>query len=158
MGQERGLEVHVLDRVKDGMKPKLVQDLGGKYHTGPLKNLGFTPDVVIECTGVASVIVEALEQLGNDGILCLAGVSSHNQNISLDIGTLNRTMVLENSAVFGSVNANRRHWEMAEQSLTKSDRNWLSGLISRKEPLENWQEALKRRPDDIKVVIEFSRN
>jgi len=156
MGQERGLEVHVLDRVQDGAKPQLVAQLGGEYHTGPIKNIGFTPDVVIECTGVASVIVEALEQLGNDGILCLTGVSSHNQQVSLDIGTINRTMVLENSAIFGSVNANRRHWEMAAQSLVKADRGWLSRLISRKVPLSTWEDALKRTPDDIKVVIDFA--
>ncbi len=158
MGHQRGLEVHVLDRVTGGQKPKLVEDLGGKYHTGPVKNIGFSPDVVIECTGVASVIAETIEQLGNDGILCLAGVSSHHQNVELDLGTINRTMVLENSAIFGSVNANKRHWQMAGEALTKADRSWLAGLISRKEPLNNWQEALKRRPDDIKVVIQFAQN
>ncbi len=156
MGQERGLEVHVLDRVQDGLKPQLVTELGARYHTGPIKDIGFTPDIVIECTGVATVIVEALEQLGNDGILCLTGISSHDQKLNIDIGTINRTMVLENSAIFGSVNANRRHWELAAKSLLKADRGWLSRLISRKVPLSTWQDALKRNPDDIKVVIDFA--
>ncbi len=40
----------------------------------------------------------------------------------------------------------------------KADRDWLKRLISRKEPLSNWQQALKRHPDDIKVVIEFAAN
>lgn len=74
----------------------------------------------------------------------------------MDIGTLNRTMVLDNQVIFGSVNANRHHWQMAEESLRKADRNWLSRLISRKEPLANWKSALQRQPDDIKVVLEFS--
>ncbi len=158
MGAQRGLEVHVLDRVKGGPKPHLVEQLGGKYHTGALKDIGFGPDVIIECTGVASVFGEAITQLGNDGILCLAGVSFHNQQVNLDLGTINRTMVLENSVIFGSVNANRRHWEMAEKALCQADRKWLARLISRKEPLANWREALERKPDDIKVVIEFSAN
>ncbi len=155
MGSQRGLEVHVLDRVQEGPKPQLVHDLGATYHTGAVKDIGFAPDVVIECTGVASLVADAMVQLGNDGILCLAGVSSHNQDVSLDLGTINRDMVLQNRVVFGSVNANRRHWENAKASLTKADRNWLSRLISRKERLPDWQQALKRRPDDIKVVIEF---
>jgi hypothetical protein len=29
-------------------------------------------------------------------------------------------------------------------------------MITRKEPLSNWQEALKREPGDIKVVIQFA--
>ena len=155
LGAQRGLEVHVLDRVKDGPKPQLVADLGARYHTGPVKDIGFGPDVIIECTGVASVIGEAMTHLGNDGILCLAGVSSHNQQVSLDLGTINRTMVLENSVIFGSVNANRRHWQAAEKALLQADRQWLTRLISRKEPFANWEKALERHPDDIKVVIEL---
>ncbi len=158
MGAQRGLEVHVLDRVTDGPKPELVRQLGGKYHTGPVQDIGFGPDVIIECTGVASVIGEAITHLGNDGILCLTGVSSRHQQVELDLGTINRTMVLENSVIFGSVNANRRHWEMAEKALCQADRKWLSRLISRKERSGNWQQALERKPDDIKVVIEFSEN
>jgi threonine dehydrogenase-like Zn-dependent dehydrogenase len=157
LGVQRGLEVHVLDRVKDGPKPKLVEDLGAKYHTGPVKNIGLCPDVIIECTGVASVIVETIDQLGNDGILCLAGVSSHGQNIDMDIGRINRTMVLENSVIFGSVNANRRHWQAAEEALRKADRGWLSRLITRKEPLNNWRSALQRHDNDIKVVLDFGK-
>lgn len=158
MGAQRDLEVHVLDRVEDGPKPQLVRDLGGTYHTGSVKDIGFAPDVVIECTGVASLIAETMGHLANDGILCLVGVSSHNQQLELDLGTINRTMVLENSVVFGSVNANRKHWEKAKEALSKADRTWLSRLISRREPLANWREALKRRRDDIKVVIEFDSN
>jgi glucose 1-dehydrogenase len=158
MGIQRGLEVHVLDRVTDGPKPKLVEQIGAKYHTGPIKDIGICMDVIVECTGVASVILEAIDQVGSAGILCLAGVSSHGQVKSVDVGNINRNMVLENSVIFGSVNANKRHWEMARQSLLKADRQWLSGLISRKVPFESWQNALQRRPDDIKVVIDFAGN
>jgi threonine dehydrogenase-like Zn-dependent dehydrogenase len=156
MGVQRGLEVHVLDRMQDGPKPRLVHELGAAYHTGPIKNIGIRPDVVIECTGVASVIVEAMNEFASDGILCLAGVSSHDQEATIDLGSINRTMVLENSVIFGTVNANRRHYEMAASALVEANRGWLSQLISRKEPFANWQEALKRRPDDIKVVIDFA--
>lgn len=158
IGVQRGLEVHVLDRIEHGSKPKLVEDLGARYHTGPLKNIGLCPDITIECTGVASVIVETINQMGNDGILCLAGVSSHNQDVNIDIGTINRNMVLDNQVIFGSVNANRQHWQMAEKFLLKADREWLERLISRREPLANWKSALARQPDDIKVVLEFNSN
>lgn len=157
MGAQRNLEVHVLDRVQDGPKPRLVKDLGGVYHTGQVRDVGFCPDVMIECTGVASVIAESIDRLGNDGILCLAGISSHGQEISLDLGKINRTMVLENSVIFGSVNANRKHYQMAAESLAKAHPDWLNGMITRKVPLHNWQDALKREPDDIKVILDFTR-
>jgi threonine dehydrogenase-like Zn-dependent dehydrogenase len=144
-----------LDHVSAGPKPQLVKQLGAQYHTGSLNKLGFKPDVIIECTGVSSVIAESMYQLGNDGILCLVGVSSRGQKLELDLGAINRTMVLENQVIFGTVNAGRTHWERAEKALLNADRGWLSRLISRKEKLSNWQQALERRPNDIKVVIEL---
>ena len=156
MGKQRGLEIHVLDRVQDGPKPELVSQLGAEYHTGRVKDLSFSPEVIIECTGVASVIAESTDKLGSDGILCLAGVSSHDQQGSMDIGCINRKLVLDNCAIFGTVNANRDHYQLAQEALVQADKQWLRGLISRKEPLSKWQSALTRQPHDIKVVIDFA--
>ena len=73
-----------------------------------------------------------------------------------DIGGFNRRLVLDNGVVFGTVNANRRHYENAARALAKAGRAWLDGLISRRVPLSRWQEAFNPQPDDIKVVIDFS--
>lgn len=155
MAKQRGLDVHVLDRMPDGAKPQLVRDLGATYHSGSLRNLGFGPDVIIECTGVAPVIVDAIDVLGSDGILCLVGTGAHHQEVQVDMGNINRNLVLSNCVIFGTVNANRRHYELAAQGLLHADPHWLSRLITRREPLENWRAALTRQPDDIKVVIEL---
>jgi glucose 1-dehydrogenase len=40
--------------------------------------------------------------------------------------------------------------------LARLDRKWLSRLITRHEKPENFKEALERKADDIKVVIQFS--
>ena len=88
-----------------------------------------------------------------NSIVCLTGVSSGGRSIDFDVGGLNRSMVLENDVVFGSVNGNRRHYEAAAQALADADRDWLRALITRRVPLERWQEALERQPDDIKVVV-----
>ena len=156
MGRQRGLDVHVLDRVATGLKPQLVQELGGTYHTGALKDLGIKADVIIECTGVPQLIVDAMACLASSGIMCLAGVSPADRHVDLDLGSLNRQMVLQNEVIFGSVNANRHHFELAVEALVKADKAWLKKLISRREKLENWQAALQRQPDDIKVVIDFA--
>jgi glucose 1-dehydrogenase len=50
IGVEYG-DVHVLDRATSGRKPELVEALGASYHTGPVSELGISPDVVVECTG-----------------------------------------------------------------------------------------------------------
>jgi hypothetical protein len=39
--------------------------------------------------------------------------------------------------------------------LAAADRTWLSGLITRRLPLDRFTDALERRPDDVKVVIDL---
>ena len=154
MGMQRGIDVHVIDRVTSGPKPDLVHALGATYDTGAIEDAVDASDVVIECTGVDSLVFDALDHVGPGGVVCLTGVSSGGRQITVDGGTLNRTMVLENEAVAGSVNANRRHYEAAAAGLAAADHDWLARLVSRRVPLENWHQALEPEDDDVKVVIE----
>jgi threonine dehydrogenase-like Zn-dependent dehydrogenase len=156
LGVQRHLDVHVLDRMTEGVKPDLVRALGATYHAGAVGDIGFHPDVIIECTGVSSVILDAMTNVGVGGVMCLTGVSTGGHEISFDEGALNRNMVLENVAVVGSVNANRRHYEAAAAALAAADRDWLARLITRRVPLEKWADALTRSDDDVKVVIEVT--
>jgi threonine dehydrogenase-like Zn-dependent dehydrogenase len=156
IGVQRGLEVHVLDQVTSGVKPDLVRDLGATYHTGKVADAVEAPDIIIECTGVPVLVFDAMSNVGTDGVVVLTGVSSGGHTIDVDEGMLNRTMVLENVAVVGSVNANRRHYEAAAEALAKADRSWLERVVTRRVPLEQWAEALDRQPNDVKVVIEVN--
>ena len=154
MGRQRGLDVHVFDRVTSGPKPALVRDLGAVYHGGTLPPVDrLAPDVILECTGASTVVADVLTRSAPSGIVCLAGVSSGGRTIPMDLGDLNRRMVLENDVVFGSVNANRRHYEQAARALAAADREWLRRLITRRVPLARWREAFVKHDDDVKVVV-----
>ncbi len=155
IGVQHGLDVHVLDRVTEGAKPRLVHDVGATYHSGAIADIGFQPDVVIECTGVGSVIVDSIREVGSGGVVCLTGVGSGGQGSGLSPADLAREVVLQNNVIVGSVNANRRHFYRAAEALAASDRTWLEHLISRRVPPENITDALQRDPDDIKVVVDF---
>jgi threonine dehydrogenase-like Zn-dependent dehydrogenase len=155
LAKQRGFDVHVLDRVEVGAKPKLARDLGATYHAGDLGKL--EPDIVIECTGAASVVLDVMSHNAPEGIVCLAGVSSGGHKLQFDIGALNRSMVLENDVVFGSVNANRRHYRAAADALAKADKAWLSRLITRRVPIDRWHEAFELRADDVKTVLDFTQ-
>lgn len=154
IGVQRGLDVTVIDQMDAGVKPDLVRDLGAHYHSGTIESAGDPPDIVVECTGVDSLVFDAMGHLAPGGVVCLAGVSSGGRTISIDGGLLNRGMVLENEAVVGSVNANRHHYEVGADALAKADHSWLARLVSRRVPLANFADALARQPDDVKVVIE----
>jgi len=156
IGKQHGGEIHVLDRVESGAKPELVRALGATYHTGTVAGVGFEPDIIVECTGVGQVIADSMVTMGAGGILCLTGVGSGGSASDRKTADVAAEMVLRNNVIVGSVNANKRHWYQAGESLRRADREWLSRLITRREKPENFKQALERRPDDIKVVVQFT--
>jgi glucose 1-dehydrogenase len=158
MGVQRGLEVHVLDRVAEGRKPRLVTDLGATYHTGSVGDAIADPgaDVVVECTGVGQLVVDTMQHNAPNAVVCLTGVSSGGRTLGVDAGAMNREMVLQNDVVFGSVNANRRHYQAGAEALARADRDWLGHLITRRTSLDGWREAVDPRPDDVKNIIELA--
>ncbi len=156
LGMQHGLEVHVLDRVESGAKPELVRSLGATYHTGSVATVGFEPDVIVECTGVGQIIADAIRTVGAGGIVCLTGVGTGGVVGGSATADVAAAAVLKNNAIVGSVNANKRHWYKATQALARADRAWLARLVSRRVAPKDFPGALQRKPDDIKVVIQFS--
>jgi glucose 1-dehydrogenase len=149
-----GQKIHVLDRASDGPKPDLVRDLGAMYHNNGLDRIGEQYDVVLECTGDADLMMAVAGVTKPNGIVCLAGVTDEGHQVTV-ASDLARGIVLENRTVFGTVNANRRHYEEAARVLGQADRSWLGRLVNRQVSLDDWKEAYTRRPDDVKTVIQF---
>jgi threonine dehydrogenase-like Zn-dependent dehydrogenase len=155
LGVQRGLEVHVLDVATHGPKPEVVAALGAQYHSDGMANVlkQGDPDIIIEATGVSSLVFEAIAGTASYGIVCLTGVSAIGRTVTVDMGAAGREIVLENDAIIGSVNANLRHYAAAAEALGKADLDWLNRLITRRVPLARFAEALEAREDDIKVAL-----
>ena len=157
LGTQLGFDVHVLDRVTAGAKPALVHELGATYHTGSVSDIGVRADVVIECTGVARLVCEAVGTAAPGAVVCLIGVGAHDESPGAATGHLANDVVLKNLVVLGSVNANRRHYHSAANRLAAANRSFLEGLITRHVPFDRWSDALDRTPDEVKVVIDIAR-
>jgi threonine dehydrogenase-like Zn-dependent dehydrogenase len=153
---QRGFDTHVFDRATEGRKPDMVARLGATYHHADVAEAAAGADIVVECTGFVQLLLDAGEREFHNRITCLMGVSAAGVEANVDTGYLNRRMVLNNGVVFGSVNANRRHYELAAASLAKADRGWLGGFLTRQVPIERWRDAYCRQPNDIKTTLLFS--
>jgi threonine dehydrogenase-like Zn-dependent dehydrogenase len=156
LGVQRGYEVHVLDQVTDGPKPRLVAGLGATYHHGAITDLGLRPDVAMECTGIGQLVFDLAGTMAPAGVICLAGLSSGQRTVPIDLDAVNSEIVLENAVIFGTVNAARRNYIQAVEALAKADPGWLGGLITRRVPLSTWPDALARQPDDVKVIVDLT--
>ncbi|MFI6095539.1 alcohol dehydrogenase catalytic domain-containing protein [Lentzea sp. NPDC051213] len=145
IGVQRGLDVHVFDLAADGPKPALVESLGATYHrTLP------PHEVVIEATGAPQLVAQLLGRQ----LVCLTGVPS-TEVLPVDLGQANRDLVLHNGIMFGTVNSNVRHYREAAEVLDRADDAWLSSMITRRVPLDEFAEAFEHRADDVKVVLEL---
>ena len=154
--RQRAYRVTVLDRVDTGPKPILARDIGAAYTSSLLSELDFEPDIVLECTGSVELIMDVANILASNGIICLLGVSAPGTPIPFDLGALNRQMVLQNQILFGSVNANRRHYEAGAEAIARAEHSWLSAVLNRRVPLDSYANAYARSDADIKVCLTFA--
>jgi threonine dehydrogenase-like Zn-dependent dehydrogenase len=153
LGMQREMEVHVLDRNDSGAKPRLVRELGAHPHA-TLPDV--SPDIVLECTGAPKLVSQALSTLASPNcVVCLLGIGGARQKASLDPAELNDCMVLGNRVVFGSVNANARHFHAAAQALAQADRGWLERILTRRVALDEWRSAYDKQAGDVKTVLLF---
>ena len=158
MGIQRDLDVHVLDHNK-GVPRKLSCAISaGRYHTDPTSLERLAPDILIECTGALAGYsrLPRLDRACRDRLSHRRHRAGQDRSTSI-IGGFNRTMVLGNDVVFGTVNANRRHYELAADALAAPTKRGSARLITRRVPLERWSEAFELRHGDIKVIIEFAQ-
>jgi threonine dehydrogenase-like Zn-dependent dehydrogenase len=142
-----------------GPQFRFVPRLGATYfHVGDLGEAGAEADIVIECTGFVQMLLEAGPRHVRHRITCHTGVCPPGAGAvaTVDTGLFNRNIVLQNSVIFGSVNANRHHYELAAKALAQADSGWLADLITRQVPLDRWSDGYTRSPDDIKTILGFS--
>ncbi|MBI4317822.1 MAG: glucose 1-dehydrogenase [Chloroflexi bacterium] len=161
----RGLETYTLaTRLKSSLKAILAEACGAVYVSAgekPVQGLDRefgNLDIILEATGDSNIAFQAMGILGTNGVLCLTGVSAGNRNLVVPVDALNMEMVLGNRVVFGTVNASRRHFEMALEHMADLQARWpglLERLLTRRVPLCQWRQGLDKSEDDVKVVIEM---
>ncbi|HKY20283.1 MAG TPA: glucose 1-dehydrogenase [Vicinamibacterales bacterium] len=162
----RGLDTHVVGRELDSdSRAHLVKKMGAIYHSVASRTLfdvkkDMPPiDIAIEATGVASVVFDAMQILGRNGVLCLLSVTGGSKTADQPIEKINQQIVLGNQVVFGSVNANPRHFAMGVKDFTTIEKKWpgvLKQLITTRLPWGQYNEWFGQRGSGIKTTLEIS--
>ena len=159
-----GLEVWTAAREpSDAPAAGLARELGAAYASVeevPLADLraetgGF--DVVVEATVDAQAKVDAVGMLRRSGVCCLLGIDGRPGHVRIDRRVIGVDVVLENRAVFGSVNANRVDWLAAVEDLDRARRRWpeaLERFVGLRVPVERWAEAFAHRGVKATLVFE----
>jgi len=148
----------------DKVRQEIFSRLGINYfnvddtNVETLKNRGERFDIIIEATGFSPLAFHTLDLLALNGIMCRTGISGGDKLITIHSDRINLDMVLGNKVVFGSVNANRTHFEQGLRDLEIINKKWpglLGKLITRRVGFSNFKDALTKMETDIKVVVDL---
>lgn len=157
----RGATVIGMDIVSpQSLRPQILEQIGGKYvvaKEGSLQAQSF--DLILEAAGIPKLDFQLPQFLKTNGVYVLTGVAADGPPLSVDAGKLMRDLVLKNQIIFGSVNASHQHFKQAVLDLEEAEKQWkgaIEQLITSRTPFTRFEEVLeKRRPDEIKAVIEW---
>jgi threonine dehydrogenase-like Zn-dependent dehydrogenase len=161
----RGLRTVVIGREDaSDLRAQIAKQLGAEYLsvanktlTDVPKEVGF-PDIVIEATGSAKVVFDAMEILGPNGVLCLLSVTGGDTMNAEPIDLINQRLVLGNQVVFGSVNANPRHFAAGVKDFVTIQKKWpgaLTRLLTNKIPWQDHKTWFSERGSGIKSTLEI---
>lgn len=161
----RGLRTVVVDRrPASDIRAQIAIHMGAEYlsvEKGTIldlpKQIG-APDLVLEATGSARVVFDAMEILARNGVLCLLSVTGGSGTNEEPIDRINQRLVLGNQVVFGSVNANPRHFAQGIADFMKIERQWpgtMSRLLTDRIPWEGFTTWFTQRGSGIKSTLEI---
>ena len=162
----RGLDTHVISLEPDtDARATLLKTMGVTYHplagqTMPELKKEMPPiDIAVEATGTAMASVDAVQTLANNGVLCLLSLTGGSATAHVPLEKLHQQIVLGNQVVFGSVNANPRHFAMGLKDLALIERKWpgvLGRLLTTRLPWNRFDEWFSQRTGGIKTTLEIS--
>jgi threonine dehydrogenase-like Zn-dependent dehydrogenase len=138
----------------------IIEQLGATYidsretPVGTVAEVHEPMDFVYEATGYAPHAFETLDAMAYNGVGVLLGIPE-NSSFEVDGGRLHREMVLQNKALFGSVNSNVRQYKAARESLSAFPDWFTDDLITDVYAPENAEYAFETGEDVIKTVVEF---
>jgi glucose 1-dehydrogenase len=161
----RGLRTVVVGREDPtDFRVGIAKQMGAEYVSVATKRLpdvaketGF-PDIVIEATGVSRVVFDAMEILGPNGVLCLLSVTGGDTMNEEPIDLINQRLVLGNQVVFGSVNANPRHFKQGVKDFVAIQKRWpglMSKLLTNRIPWQDHKKWFTERGSGIKSTLEI---
>ncbi|MBI4738526.1 glucose 1-dehydrogenase [Candidatus Woesearchaeota archaeon] len=163
---ENGMTVNVVARSPPfNLKSKLVASIGARYISTSYQSLDEAVrdighlDLIVEASGNSTMAFAAMENLENNGVLCLTSITGGKMETVVASDKINLDLVLGNKVVFGTVNANIVDYQNGLRSLEKFANRWpdvLPAMFTRRVPLQQYAFALENFSEDIKTTIEIS--
>jgi len=162
----RGLRTVVVGReAPTDLRAQIAQQLGAEYVSAANRSLADIarqigePDLILEATGSSQVVFDAMQILNRNAVLCLLSVTSGDRTLPVPANLINQRVVLGNQVIFGSVNANPRHFAMGVKDLAAIEQTWpgvLQRMLTSPIPWQDHKTWFDSRGAGIKATLEIS--
>lgn len=163
--REKGLNTYTVARSPKGcFKSNIAESCGAVYidinetSLFEVKQKIGNIDIIIEATGSSKIAFEAIQILGVNGVLCLTSITGGESKLEILADKINLDMVLGNKLIFGTVNANRKYFEMGIGHFQTFEHLWpglLDKMITKRYAFRDFKKGLDRKREDIKTVLEI---
>jgi threonine dehydrogenase-like Zn-dependent dehydrogenase len=162
----RGLRTVVASREDPAdRRAQVVRELGAEYVStlnctlADVVRATGAPDILVEATGNGGIVFDAMQILGPNGVLCLLSVTAGETVTPEPIDLINRRLVIGNQVVFGSVNANPRHFVTGIKDLSRIEKahpGVLRKLLTHPIPWEDYAAWFSETRPGIKSTLEIA--
>jgi hypothetical protein len=102
-------------------------------------------------------MLDALGLLRRNGVACLLGIDGRPREVSIEGRILAVDSIVQNRALFGSVNANRIDWRAAVGHLDEARARWpeaLEAFVGLRAPLDAFADAFNHRGVKATLLLE----
>ena len=143
-------------------KAEIVGQIGAAYLSTQEVSLqdlaGLKPDIVIEATGDARMVGEALRLAKTNGVVALASVTGGHETVAFPVAKFNLDAVLGNKVVVGVVNAHRQDFVKGVEDFGRFEGLWpgaLRQLITSRVPFGGYEQLFQKESGEIKRVLDW---
>lgn len=168
----KGMDVTTMARTQaPNVKSGLIEELGARYISTSERSLDHITkehgpfDIIFEATGSAQVAFKSMEMLEKNGVLILTSITGGDATVGIPGNKINLDFVLNNKVMFGTVNANREHFELGVKDFAHAETEypgWLSKLLTHPvDGLENFRRMMNLLVDDnsaVKVFVNVTKH
>jgi len=162
----RGYEVSVYARTPPPhLKADLLDAIGARYVSlakTPLLDAAreFGPfDIIFEATGSSQVAFDSMQLVQKNGVLIWTSITGGKGKIEAPGDEINIKFVLDNKLLFGIVNANREHFELAVKDFAHAESEypgWLRRFLTNPiRGLDGYEDMMRQLVEDKKAIKVF---
>ena len=160
-----GVNTYVLERKEeDHIKIRTIRKLGAKYidiRKTSIKEafeIAGNVNIIFEASGASEFAINMIPYMSRSSIYVMTGIPKGELKATFDAHAILRQIVRHNQVIVGTVNSNKKHFEMAIKDIPKINRKSskiLDNLITHRFKLIQYREYFNvQDTNQLKIVVD----